>query len=813
MKRAMMLICFSFGLLVLFCNVALAWYFWPTRMEEWDTGTYVPYEVRILTDGSVWATHDTGDSGDEGVLLTLDPETGVVSEYPAPDPAHFRFMDRAPDDTLWVSDPLGDRLLHFNPAADFDEPGEDGFESYDLPVEYFDADPDPKGVSVDPDGRVWFACSGDHSIGMFDPAVPGTGDPQWLSYDLDDDEYDIDIDLGEPMGICFDDVNEGTVWFTMNGAGGNAGLGKLTVDAAGAGDFEIFVDPVYYDYPGPYTSPVRAHGIRVVDGTVWFIDAKTNPFGTLVQFEDDAISPLGTGFSLSDQLHDCHFPAVDPDGVVWLTAWGTSKIGTFHYHGYGGLSYFNTASGSQPMGITIHPITRDVWYTTTHGPGHTLGRIIPTRSARWLPDITVGGHYDVYARWRAAPENATEAQYWIMTGNEHNEEVHGIPVDQQLDGSDWVFLDNAGFYTGTGAFNIVELWDSLDGRVVADAIGLDRDMDGTPDIIIDDGDSGFVFNAGGTCFSGIAGVYGDDFCYFGDRQDFDDDGIYDAMDTDPFLASSGFDYETDTGDFSGTITDPGDQDITVAPAPFADGVRISADCTGGAEPARLDFGFACATEGAAVAHFPLSPCQDVVLECGSAVLGVLVGPVRFEIGEGVFVTVPSRAKAAVTEIAQGIFEIVNAGKLGTITIESRGEVLEAGPGEILVAEAGVTAICSSLGDNPRPFIPDQDIFRFNGTQGEHVTVRLEADPSGSHTGQRATLLLRDRIRCTWLFRMDRSALPNEITVTLPASGRYDIMVKEQPRFLRGKRFRGDYCLRLESSEDAWQTLEATGWVE
>jgi hypothetical protein len=98
-------------------------------------------------------------------------------------------------------------------------------------------------------------------------------------------------------------------------------------------------------------------------------------------------------------------------------------------------------------------------------------------------------------------------------------------------------------------------------------------------------------------------------------------------------------------------------------------------------------------------------------------------------------------------------------------------------------------------------------------KGERVTVRLEADPSGSHIGERAALLLKDRMRCVWLFRMDRSALPNEITVTLPASGTYDIIVGEQPKFALGKRFRGDYRPTLESSQDAWQTLATTGWVE
>lgn len=122
-------------------------------------------------------------------------------------------------------------------------------------------------------------------------------------------------------------------------------------------------------------------------------------------------------------------------------------------------------------------------------------------------------------------------------------------------------------------------------------------------------------------------------------------------------------------------------------------------------------------------------------------------------------------------------------------------------------------ICSILGNDPKSSIFDQDIFKFQGAEGEEVTITLEPDVSGSYTGERATLILKDRIRRVRFFRIDRSALPNTISATLPATGKYRIIVSEQPRFIKGKRFRGDYCLTLESSEVAWQTLEETRWVE
>ena len=132
-----------------------------------------------------------------------------------------------------------------------------------------------------------------------------------------------------------------------------------------------------------------------------------------------------------------------------------------------------------------------------------------------------------------------------------------------------------------------------------------------------------------------------------------------------------------------------------------------------------------------------------------------------------------------------------------------------------------TTIFSTLGDNPPPSLRDKDIFTFEGAKDEEVIIRLEPSPAGTHAGDRATLILtlknkfknKDKGRKVTLFEKDGSALPNELTATLPAIGKYLIIVAEQPKRTRGKRFRGDYSLTLQSSQDAFQTLETTRWVE
>ncbi len=168
-----------------------------------------------------------------------------------------------------------------------------------------------------------------------------------------------------------------------------------------------------------------------------------------------------------------------------------------------------------------------------------------------------------------------------------------------------------------------------------------------------------------------------------------------------------------------------------------------------------------------------------------------------------------------------------------------------------------TQICSRLGDNPRPYIRDLDIFKFKGEMGEKVAVYLDKDPEGEHKGERATLILKGRCikycslsadrtttdykitavapeladdvaviqrdyTSTCLIRVDRGALPNEVSAELPADGVYTVIVAEQREFRRRlltrpdiytPPFKGDYCVSMESSGDASESFTPTRWVE
>jgi hypothetical protein len=90
-------------------------------------------------------------------------------------------------------------------------------------------------------------------------------------------------------------------------------------------------------------------------------------------------------------------------------------------------------------------------------------------------------------------------------------------------------------------------------------------------------------------------------------------------------------------------------------------------------------------------------------------------------------------------------------------------------------------------------------YKFKGSKGERITINVQADANGWHRGNRATLILKDKIRGVRFYKKDRSSLPNMITATLPADGEYAVYVVKRPWFCRGNDFRGDYILTLEGT--------------
>jgi hypothetical protein len=119
---------------------------------------------------------------------------------------------------------------------------------------------------------------------------------------------------------------------------------------------------------------------------------------------------------------------------------------------------------------------------------------------------------------------------------------------------------------------------------------------------------------------------------------------------------------------------------------------------------------------------------------------------------------------------------------------------------VLPSTMSISEINSVLGSEHRLWGVDKDMYTFQGTEGDKVTVTLKAKTGGkTNNGDRATLKLKDNIRGVSFYRVDSSRLPNHICATLPATGQYRILVAGQRRLLRRKGFSGEYTLTLEGA--------------
>jgi len=141
-----------------------------------------------------------------------------------------------------------------------------------------------------------------------------------------------------------------------------------------------------------------------------------------------------------------------------------------------------------------------------------------------------------------------------------------------------------------------------------------------------------------------------------------------------------------------------------------------------------------------------------------------------------------------------------------------------------------STIITSLDDNPYVgrFI---DKFKFDGVQGEFVTITVEnlnqeTSPvviettskwrwstrnfrvEGEFKG-RAFFVLRDRISDVDFRLIEKGTMPLTIKAELPATGLYYLILM-QPVF---RSLRVDYSLTMTSSLDAFKTLEATRLIE
>lgn len=290
MKRVIMLagivVCLS-----LLCGSAPAWET-EGKLKEWDVSPFRPYDIEVLHNGSAWLTYHEGTNA-EGRLLEFRTFSGAAIDRLIYYPAKFQTLDSAPDNTLWIADGL-DQIAHYDP----DLPP---VSIYPLDPAVFNLPAEPFGVTVAPDGSVWFTCWQDLCLGRLDP---GTGTFERFA------PMPAGVLPATPVEIAFDP--DGNAWFTMRGPVGTPGLGKYDPVAD---DFTMWFDP---DFISPF-------GIIRSGSGLWFLDHHAN---LLVRF--DRFSYTMEKFTVPAHLSDPHFLVADPEGVIWFTSFASGAIGTYN---------------------------------------------------------------------------------------------------------------------------------------------------------------------------------------------------------------------------------------------------------------------------------------------------------------------------------------------------------------------------------------------------------------------------------------------------------------------------------------------------
>ena len=145
------------------------------------------------------------------------------------------------------------------------------------------------------------------------------------------------------------------------------------------------------------------------------------------------------------------------------------------------------------------------YYGTNYLHDQSLGK--GTKNVSFTPSLTAGV-YNVYTRWTADPNRATNVPVTIT----HAAGSSTVPVNQQLNGSQWMLMGTYAFNAGTGR-NVTVSNTGTTGFVVADAVMFEGPSVPTPPVVIvDNNDATGVVKVGTwQAGSGAWGFYGTNY--------------------------------------------------------------------------------------------------------------------------------------------------------------------------------------------------------------------------------------------------------------------------------------------------------------
>jgi streptogramin lyase len=333
-----------------------------------DHGTHTFSGVIIRTFGNA-ATQDISAGTGLGFISELVPAT--AHSYP-------EGITAGPDGNLWFTENFGNKIGNITPQGAITE----------FPV----PSAGPHGITAGPDGNLWYTTdyinSGNH-VGRITPAGTVT------EFNLPTNSASYGITAGPDGNLWFTELAgkvgritpTGTITeFNVNGnphgitrgPDGNLWFVDHLLDKVG----KITPSGVVTEFQLPQNS--EPEDITAgPDGNLWFTEPGYGPNGQ-VPSQVGRITPTGTitQFLLGTIYHGDDIRPMGitagPDGYLWFTEAGATKIGRINAAGVPNYYSIPTAS-SQPYGITRGP-DGNLWFTESDYYANRVGRInlVPT---------------------------------------------------------------------------------------------------------------------------------------------------------------------------------------------------------------------------------------------------------------------------------------------------------------------------------------------------------------------------------------------------------------------------------------------------
>jgi virginiamycin B lyase len=293
----------------------------------------MPFSAAPDKDGNLWIP----DMGSDNHIGRLDPKTGAIEEFTAPNPtpAGIHSVIPAPDGSVWLSEQAANKVGRWDPKTRLITEYQD---TYKKGLEGLEDGGSKHTVRVDPSGRVW-----------------GTGvHAELTAYDPKNNEFSHFPDTYSPYGVEID--QDGNPWFAEFDSKGKIGM----VDAK-TGKVTKWAPPTKDGWP---------RRIEIdTDGAVWFAEyygGKIGRFDRKTQtFKEYTLpGPRATPYALAiDKNHNIWYSSDEMDVIGRLDP-KTGKVTEFPYaHSENMMKeFFLDADGR-------------MWYGS--GPNNKVGYFVP----------------------------------------------------------------------------------------------------------------------------------------------------------------------------------------------------------------------------------------------------------------------------------------------------------------------------------------------------------------------------------------------------------------------------------------------------